>query len=164
MRRIGMAIAAGALGLAMPAAAEEVIRAADPGGVATVLRRAGYPAELTTDPYGDPLIKTSFGDYSSSVFFYGCDAAAHDKCDSIQFRVGLDRKTPMALDQLNAILKKYRFAAMWIDEEGDPWVNFDLYTGSGIPDTVFLGALNAFRGNLGSVADEVFAEERSEDR
>lgn len=159
MRTMMMALAAGALSMAAPAAAETV-SAADPESVAAALRAAGYPAELTTDPYGDPQIKTVFGDYRGSVYFYGCDAEAHDRCDSIQFRAGLDREAPLPLSRMNAILKKYRFAAIWRDDEGDPWVNFDVFTGEGIPDSVFQGTLQAFRGNLASIAGEVFAEER----
>lgn len=159
MRAVTKGLAAGALAMTAPAFAADTVSASDPAGVAAAMREAGYPAELTTDPYGDPLIKTAFGDYTGSVYFYGCDPAGHDNCDSIQFRAGLDRETPLPLDRLNSILKKYRFTAMWLDDEGDPWVNFDLFTGAGISGAVFHGALKAFRGNFGAVADEVFQPE-----
>lgn len=150
-----------ALGGAL-AAADGTVSASDPAQVARVMEEAGYVAQLDTDGYGDPLIRTTFAGYGGSVYFYGCDEGTHAGCDSIQFRVGLDRKSPATPELLNDIVRKYRFIALWLDKEGDPWVNYDVYTGSGVPAATFLAALRAFEGNFAAVADDVFAEERAE--
>ena len=154
--------AAAALWTAPASAADDVVSAFNPGGMAKVMRDAGYKADLDVDDYGDPVIKTSFGAYGGSVYFYGCDDTNHDRCDSVQFRAGLDRKKAMPLSLLNEVTKKYRYSAVWLDDEGDPWVNFDVFTSAGIPKDVFLAALKAYSENLGEVADRVFAEERGE--
>lgn len=158
-----MAAAVAMIWAATPAsAADDVVSAFNPGGMAKAMRDAGYKADLDVDDYGDPVIKTSFGAYGGSVYFYGCDDTNHDRCDSVQFRAGLDRKTTMPLSLLNQVVKKYRYSAVWLDDEGDPWVNFDVFTNAGIPKDVFLTALKAYTDNLGNVADQVFAEERGE--
>jgi len=142
--------------------ADELVTAFNPSGLAKTMRDAGYKAELDVDDYGDPIIRTSFGDYTGSVYFYGCDESTHDRCESVQFRSGLDRKTAMPASLVNTVVKKYRYAALWLDDDGDPWINFDVFTGSGIPKPVFLRALEAYSGNLETVADMVFAEERGQ--
>jgi hypothetical protein len=144
------------------AAAEGAVAASDPAQIVRVMEEAGYVAELDTDGYGDPLIRTTFAGYGGSIYFYGCDEGTHSGCDSIQFRIGLDRKTPASSALMNEIVRKYRFIALWLDKEGDPWVNYDIYTGSGVPAATFLAALKAFEGNFAAVADDVFAEERAE--
>jgi hypothetical protein len=141
-------------------AAEGTVTAYNPGGMAKIMRDAGYKAELDVDDYGDPYIKTAFGDFDGAVYFYGCDDTNHDRCESVQFRAGLDRQKAMPLTLLNEIVTKYRYTAMWLDDEGDPWINFDVFTGAGIPQPVFLRALEAYRDNLVDVSEMVFAEER----
>jgi hypothetical protein len=144
------------------AAPAELVAASDPAGLAQAMREAGYPAELAADGFGDPLIKTSFAGYGGSIYFYGCAPESHDGCESVQFRAGLDRKAPMTVELVNEIVKKYRYTALWLDQDGDPWVNFDLFTGTGIARENFLRTLKAFEGNFASVAADVFAEERGD--
>ena len=152
-------IVAGVL-LAVPATATDTVTAFNPGGVATALRDAGYKATIDVDDYGDPIINTEWGGYTGAVYFYGCDEATHDRCESVQFRSGFDRKKPLPLTTLNEVVTKYRYTAMWLDKDGDPWVNFDMFLGAGVPKSVFLGTLNAFKGNFATISEAVFAEER----
>ena len=159
---IGSFIAAGCLALAAPLAATGTVAASDPAQVARVMQEAGYTADLRTDDYGDPLIKTSFAGYGGSIYFYGCAEGTHDGCDSVQFRVGLDRKAAVTPELMSAITRKYRYIALWLDDEGDPWINYDIHTGSGVSTANFLATLKAFEGNFAAVADDVFAEERGE--
>ena len=161
--RIGLAVAGASIALAPPlAAAEGTVAASDPERIARVMEEAGYVAELDTDGYGDPLIRTTFAGYGGSIYFYGCAEGTHAGCDSIQFRVGLDRQAPVTPELMNAIVRKYRFIALWLDKEGDPWVNYDVYTGTGVPTANFIASLKAFEGNFAAVANDVFAEEREE--
>ncbi|MXO73918.1 hypothetical protein GRI40_01600 [Altererythrobacter aerius] len=141
-------------------AADETVTAYNPGGIAKAMRDAGYKADLDVDGYGDPMIKTAFGQFDGFIYFYGCDETNHDRCESLQFRAGFDREKPMPLSLLNEIVTKYRYTAMWLDKDGDPWVNFDLVTGAGIPRQVFIRSLEAYSDNLTDVSDMIFAEER----
>lgn len=164
MKSIKLAVAALAGAFSLPLAAQEVpatVSAANPEGMMQVLRFAGYPAELETDNYGDPLINTEFAGWSGSIIFFGCDEDTRMECDSVQLRAGFDRAEPMSLDLLNDTLANGRYIAAHVDDEGDPWMRWDIVTGSdeGIPASVFMKSVNSFATQIGTVADVVFAEE-----
>ena len=146
---------AGAEGMAMTA-----IRASDPQRMAALLVAYGLEVELTTDSYGDPQLITDFAGWRGSVDFYDCDPERNDECGSIQFNVGFDRSEPMSLEQVNKVMAERRFASVHVDEEGDPWVQWDIITGAGIPAPVFLEAYERFAMQVETIADVVFEEER----
>lgn len=161
------AAAVSAAALASPAAAQKApatVSASDPQGIVELLRFAGYEAELSVDSVGDPQIDTQFSGLTGTVMFYGCDEQTHERCDSVQLRVGLDRRDPLTLDWLNTELANDRFYAVHLDDEGDPWFNWDIMTGKGegIPSSVFLLAVRQFATQVGAASDEVFAEERGQ--
>lgn len=148
---------------AFPAASQAPsarVSAADPEGMAEVLRFAGYPAKLVTDDYGDPQIDTEFSGWDGAIMFYGCDEDTHTGCDSIELRVGFDRAEPMTLELLNEVATS-RYIAAFLDDEGDPWINWDIVTGNGegIPAAVFMQSVNEFASGVETAADVVFAEE-----
>jgi hypothetical protein len=153
-------VAAALLGLTPVEAADDLVTAYEPAGMARVLQDAGYTLTLGDDDYGDPSITIKLGDYDATIYFYGCDEETHDRCDSIQLRAGMDRQNPMPLTLVNTLTQKYRFAALNLDDEGDPWINFDIVLGSGIPKDVFLLAVKNYSDGLPVLADAVFAEER----
>ena len=158
-----MAIALAAGAAAFPAAAQQAptrVSAADPEGMASVLRSAGYAVKVTTDDYGDPQIETEFSGWDGAIMFYGCDEDTHTECDSIELRVGFDRAEPMTLELLNEVSSS-RYIATFLDDEGDPWVNWDIITGNGegIPASVFIQAVYEFADGVDYAADLIFAEE-----
>lgn len=158
------AFAAAALAL-LPAAAAaqgvpEMVSAGDPDGVAAVMNYAGHEAELVTDPYGDPKIDTRFGGWGGSIWFYGCDEN-HEGCDSLQFVVGFNREQPLPLEMLSELVAEHRLAAIYVDDEGDPWLKWDIITESGIPAGVFNSSLRQFSEQAAAIAEIVFAEERA---
>lgn len=152
---------AGAVMFAAPASAQPggMVSAADPEGIMRVLKQAGYAAELGSDSYGDPEIELEIADYATTILFYGCDANTHANCDSIQLRSGFDRGSPLAAADALAISKQYRFASVWLDDAGDPWVQWDIMTGTGIPAQVLLAGLESFGDTLQDTAEIVFSED-----
>lgn len=153
-----------AVALPLPLAAQQpplTVSAANPEGVLQALRFAGYDAELVTDDVGDPMIETDFSNLSGSVMFYGCNEETHERCSSLQLRVGLDRAEPMSPELLNREFGDDRFYAVHLDDEGDPWFNWDIMTGTGdgIPTSVFLLAVKEFSTQVGAASTVVFAEE-----
>jgi len=157
---LSAAAALAALVVSASASAQDTVSAADPAGLARAMKFAGFDAELTTDDVGDPMIRTSFDGYTGVVLFYDCDAETHEGCASIQLHAGLDRKQPMAADMALSLARRYRFASVHLDEEGDPWINWDVLTGDGLPREIFVKALRRYAATLDNLADEVFAEER----
>jgi hypothetical protein len=153
------AIPAGAAAQSAP----DIVTASDPDGVVSAMAYAGYEATLGTDAYGDPKIDGSFGGWSGSVWFYGCDELTNDGCTSLQLVVGFDRKNPMPLETLNEIASSQRFVAIYLDEEGDPWLKWDIVTEEGIPAGVLNSSLQQYSQQVAAIADLVFEAERAEE-
>ena len=76
-------------------------------------------------------------------------------------QTGFDRKEPWSAEAALQISEKYRFVSVWLDDEGDPYVRWDIVTGGGIPTKVFLQALREYTLALQNASNLVFAEERA---
>lgn len=135
------------------------VTAADPEGLVTAMKSAGYSAELTTDQVGDPMIKTELNGSQVSILFYGCDEETHAGCDSLQFSTGYDRETPMDPIRALEIARKWRFLAVSLDDDGDPYLRWDIYTADGIPQSVLMAALRRYGESLDDAADIIFEDE-----
>lgn len=149
---------------AAPIAAEEqagTITAHDPAGMAEALARAGYVVALREDTGGAPLLATEFSGMPSYIFFYDCEALTQQKCDSIQFSTGFDRKDPWDAAGAMEVSTNLRFAAVSLDAEGDPYITWDVITGAGIPENIFLESVDRFVRAVDSTAELAFADERS---
>jgi hypothetical protein len=149
-----------ALGSYSASAQEASVSAADPEAMVTALKFAGYKAELITDNTGDPLIETSFGSWNGKIVFYGCDAETKDDCDSVMLTTGFDREKPTPPELVNQIVSRKRFASVRLDDEGDPFVEWDIVMSDPIPTGVFLRSVQLYSASLDDIADMIFAEER----
>jgi len=58
--------------------------------LAAALKTAGYPADITNDRMGDPMIRGSTGTVVFEVYFFQCGAEL--RCTSIQFTAPFRRK------------------------------------------------------------------------
>lgn len=155
---IGMA-AIFALG-AVPAMAQQapgVARASDPAGLVKLL--ADYKPKLTKDDTGDPMIELDLDGYKGLLMFYGCDEEAHNNCDSLQFQAGFDLDKGWTAAEAIDISRQYRFASVHLDDEGDPWIKWDIITGTGIPAAVFMESVQSFSDVVSDTADIAFADE-----
>lgn len=156
------ALTALVIGLAQPVAAEErgetTISAKDPNSLMEALKEAGYSAELSTDKVGDPLIETEFSDFSGAIIFQGCRTDTNDDCDAILLSVGFDRKKPWKAKEAIKLSRDYRFASVRLDDEGDPFVEWDIVTGDGIPKSVFLKSLRLYSRTIDSVGAIILAD------
>lgn len=149
-------VAMAAFIMPLGAAQAQSVSAGNPAGIVKALESAGYSPTLDKDSYGDPSIEFELADYKTVMMFYGCDEDTHDKCDSVQLRVGFDREKPWTAAEALEVSKTYRFVSVWLDEEGDPWVQWDIVTGTGIPSDVFLSAVESFGNTLEDTAELVF--------
>lgn len=159
---IGLLAVLGALpGVAHAQGPGPTVAASDPAGLVAALEQAGDVAKLTTDSYGDPGIDTEFAGWKGSIVFYGCDETTHKNCDSVQFSVGFDRAKPLPLEIADELMKQERFISIHLDDEGDPYVDWDIFTGSGIPTSVFMRSFRLFSDEVQVVSQRVFAEEQA---
>ncbi|MFC4255488.1 YbjN domain-containing protein [Altererythrobacter xixiisoli] len=167
MRYLAVLAAAGLALAAVPTLAQSksnavTATAKDPAGIVRLLQQAGHTASLTTDDWGDPKIEMQLAGRSGAILFYDCDETTHDKCRSIQFSVGFDRAKPMPFSMLNDLVRSQRFMAMYLDDEGDPFMQWDIIMDEGIPSAVFLTAVKDFEGRVEYAANVIFAEERGQ--
>jgi hypothetical protein len=162
MKKILAAIVLGLMASAAQATTPpNMVSAADPGTLVSAMEFAGYEASVAIDEVGDPMITTELGGWLTNIYFYGCDENTHQQCDSIQLQTGFDRKEPWSAEAALQISEKYRFVSVWLDDEGDPYVRWDIVTGGGIPTKVFLQALREYTLALQNASNLVFAEERA---
>ena len=148
--------------LSTPLAAQgaaAVVKAADPAGLVSLLEGAGYQPKLGKDETGDPMIDLDLGGYKGIIYFYGCHETAHDQCQSLQFQAGFDRDQPWTAGEAIELSKKFRFSSIHLDDEGDPWMKWDVVTGDGIPAKVFLTSVEYFTDVVADGAEIVFAEQ-----
>ena len=123
--------------------------------------RASSPNSART--VGDPKIDIEVAGYFATIYFYGCDETTHQSCDSLQLQASFDRKEPWPPAEAIEVARKWRFGAVYLNDEGDPVVTWDMVTGDGIPSKVVLQGLRNFGDTLGQVASMVFSEDGSQD-
>lgn len=160
-----------ALGLAAaavtsPLAAQgkgDTLSAKEPAGIVIALLNAGYDATLETDDFDDPLIKFEGEGYKYDMLFYGCDETTHEGCDSVQLRAGFDRAKPWNADEAIKLSRENRYTAVALDDDGDPYIFWDIVTGEGIPAAVLLDSIDRFERNAELAAETIFAEENKEE-
>lgn len=106
-----------------PVMAQSVV-ATKPSSIVSALQDAGFRAELTTDPTGDPKIGSASGGVNFSILFYGC--SDNRDCSSIQFHAGFVMSTPVSMTSINKWNQTNRFGCGWLDDEDDPHLKFDV--------------------------------------
>ncbi len=89
----------------------------------------GYRASIETDGEGDPIIHSSAAGVNFSIVFYDC--TENRDCESIQFSAGFDLSTPTTAATMNEWNRQKRYASAWIDDEGDPYLQYDVTMGGG---------------------------------
>ncbi len=97
--------------------------------VAAALISAGYPADVTTNRSGDPLLRSSTGKVLFYVHFYQCGAQL--RCSSIQFTAPFRHKsmTPSMIALWN---EEKRFGRAFLDRSGIAWVAMDVEASRGM--------------------------------
>ncbi len=96
--------------------------------VAAWLTKGGYKAALGKDDSGDPMIDSAAEGYSFKVYFYDCKDA---RCKALQFSAGFDLKTPTTASHINTWNRKNRYLKAYIDDDGDPYVQYDVNLNAG---------------------------------
>jgi hypothetical protein len=93
------------------------------------LQKGGYKAELTKDDGGDPMINSAAEGQTFKIYFYDCDEAK--RCKALQFSAGFDLKTPLKYEKINEWNRKNRYLKAYLDDDGDPYVQYDVNVNAG---------------------------------
>jgi hypothetical protein len=96
------------------------VSASDPSSVVTALQRLGYTAQLDTDGYGDPLIRSAARGANFLVMFYGCTSGA--ECQDLQFRAGFVLTNKLTSEKINEWNRTKLIGKANIDDDGDPYI------------------------------------------
>ena len=153
MKWFGLALAASAFGLAMPAAAASV-QAQDPESLVTALRNAGYDAKLGTDKVGDPMITSDIDGTNFQIFFYNC--TDHEECATVQFHAGYDLTKSTTLTSINSWNQTQRFGRAFLDKEGDPILEMDLdLDDGGLSPALFIDNVEFWASVLGKFEETI---------
>ena len=100
-----------------------------PPEVARVLRDAGYPADVTADRSGDPMIRSSTGKQLFIVYFYQCGSQL--RCTSLQFTAPF-RHRAVSSASLAVWNRDHRFGRAYLDFRGVARVSMDVETSGGV--------------------------------
>jgi putative sensory transduction regulator len=97
--------------------------------VAAALKNTGYPADVTADRSGGPLIRSSTGKMLFDVDFYQCGQQL--RCASVQFTAPFRYKgfTQTAIGAWN---RDKRFGRAFLDSHGIAWLAMDVETSRGM--------------------------------
>lgn len=91
--------------------------------VAEALQTRGYKAEIGRDRVGDPMITSAMDGSNFRVLFYDCKA---ERCAAVQFATAFDMKQGLTLAQINTWNRQRRFGRAYLDDEMDPFVEYDV--------------------------------------
>lgn len=121
--------------------------------VAAWLQDQGYKAELKTDDSGDRYIASAAEGVNFDVHAYDCTGG---RCTSIQMVAGFDLDDGLSLEQANDWNRGKRYAKAYLDDERDPYIDFDINLSPGGTEAalndnlgVWLMMLPAFRSHIG---------------
>jgi hypothetical protein len=123
-----------------PALTGGMIDATSPQAIANLMQQAGYRAVVTTDNIGDPKIESSAAGADFSIYFYGCENGQN--CLSVQFSSGYDMPNGVSLQLINDWNATKRFSFAYLDNENDPFLNYDVNLYAGVSEQNFLESLS----------------------
>lgn len=101
----------------MASAEEAYVSAADPQTFVTFFGDNGYPAKLTEDSAGDPLIEFRIHGERFDLFFYDCDN--NTDCQAVQFYSGYRVEGSVDLETINTWNAERRFVRAYLTEDGE---------------------------------------------
>lgn len=127
----------------LPAVAQDLLTGANPFAFVTAIRDEGYKAELSEDDSGNPKIDGRMGRSNYSIFFLGCDDS--QGCNSVQFSAGYGKEAGWPLADVNAWNRAWRYGKAHVDDEGNPYLKYDVNTDFGITRESFADSLDIWR-------------------
>ena len=122
---------------------EQMVEAVSGEEMAAIMRDGGFSPELTTDSQGDPLIRFKVEGFRSRVLFYGVERG---KSASLQFAAGFEH--PLPVEAVNEWNRTKRFGKVYLDPDGDPFIEFDLDLYGGVSAAHIEQAVSRWRSVL----------------
>lgn len=132
-----------------PAAMADSVFASDPQSFMNFFFDQGYPAQLSEDAVGDPLIEFRHAGETRAMFFYDC--VDNTECLAVQFYAGYRLDDPFSLERLNEWNSgERRFTRAYRTDDGAVRLEMDIATSAdGISTRDFGDLLNLWLDRLG---------------
>jgi len=142
---------------AMPEAGEEnapqVVDATDPELIARILRSEGFKAELKTLASGAVEIESEHDGASFWLYFQAC-TADFSECEVISFSSGFDFETAQLPDIIGD-WNQERYSKAYLDEDGDPFVEFSVNMKDGVTRENFVDTLHWFTTEMSAFIEQI---------
>ena len=135
-------------GIGPGAASQQVITSVTQETMDSVFETLDVEAEQTVDERGVPVWQLTRRGVVLTIALY--DRQAGDRFASMLFYAGWRTSRDVPVSVVNAWNRGARFGRAYVDEEGDPVIEFDLLASGGITEQTVVEVLDAF---LDSVLD-----------
>ncbi|MDG1736663.1 MAG: YbjN domain-containing protein [Paracoccaceae bacterium] len=129
------------------------VSAAYPDSIITALQDLGYKAELTTDSYGDPMIRSAANGVGFALNFYGCENG--ELCTDLQFSVAFDDPEGMSFISMNSWNVEKVMGTAFLDDKNDPVLQHFVSQVDGMSRSNFDATFNAWVEALGQFTDYI---------
>lgn len=106
--------------------AKDIVIASDPQSVVDFFESEGYPARLTEDGVGDPLVEYRANGEQMNLFFYDCKEGVD--CQAVQFFSGYRTDDGVPFETLNAWNTERRFIRAYITDDNVTRIEMDVAT------------------------------------
>ncbi len=137
----------------MQGAAQTLIVASDPAGIAQVITNHGYRAALEKTQSGNPIIRSAADGVNFDLFFYGCTDGAD--CRSIRFVAGFRMNPAPTVEQMNDWNKSKTIGMAYVADNGSARLGHFVALGGGVTDANFRAAFDLWRVALRQYADHI---------
>lgn len=159
MNGVGRWLCLFALSLPAPGIAADVKQGVPVADIVAGMQEYGVRAKLGKDDQGDPQIDSALAGANFQVRFYDC---ADGRCQSIQFLSGFDLDEGMSLEDVNDWNRTMRYGSVYLDEEGDPYLQMDIDTTRGLPKDQFAEWMAVWEEVLGRFRESIDSSEDPE--
>jgi hypothetical protein len=138
--------------LAVPSAlSQEMVDATDPAKLGEILKAFGIARQEANSNNGNPQIDGRADGKAYKLFFYGCTEKAN--CQSVQFWAYWD--VEVAVDRINAWNRDTRYGKVYLDEDKDLVLEYDINLAHGASDRNFEESADIWVRLLGKVDKEL---------
>ncbi|MFT3805473.1 YbjN domain-containing protein [Arenimonas sp.] len=128
--------------------------------IVAAMQDYGVRAKLGEDEQGDPQIESALAGANFNLRFYDC---AKDRCSSIQFLSGFDLEEGMSLEDVNDWNRTMRYGSVYLDDEGDPYLQMDVDVTRGIDKEQFAEWMAVWEEVLGRFMERIDSPDDTEE-
>ena len=134
-------------------AAGTSVSAAYPQSVADAIQDQGYKAEIDTDSYGDPMVRSAAEGVNFTLTFYGCENGS--ACTDIMFTVAFDKTNGMKMEPMNSWNLEKALGRAFLDDEMDPVLQHYMLSVDGMSRSTFDDNFSRWVGVMDEFTDYI---------